>query len=117
MNINKRIKDIRLALGLTQIQFANRLGIRQSSLSAIENGITETVDERNIRIICKEFSVNEDWLRYGDGEMFRNEENMLKLLAANMDSLDELDKKIIIEYLKLAPKQRAIMKDFIRKLF
>lgn len=117
MEVNRRIKDIRLAIGLTQTQFADRLGIRQSSLSAIENEVTETVDERNIRIICKEFNVNEDWLRNGDGEMFKTEERLLTLIADKLDDLDELDKKIISEYLKLAPRQRKIMKDFISKLF
>jgi transcriptional regulator with XRE-family HTH domain len=118
MNImNKRIKDIRLALDMTQIQFSDRIGIKQSSLSAIENGVTETIDERNIRIICKEFNISEDWLRYGTGDMFRTEEGLLELIAVKLDDLDDLDRKIISEYLKLSPKHKKIMKDFIKKLF
>jgi transcriptional regulator with XRE-family HTH domain len=117
MDVNKRIKDIRLALGLTQISFANKLGIRQSSLSAIENGVTETVGERNIRIICKEFNVNEEWLRNGNGEMFKAEENLLALLGNKISGLDETDKKIIGEYLKLSTKQRKVMKEYFKKVF
>lgn len=117
MNINKRVKEVRIALKLTQTQFADTLGIRQSSLSAIENGVTGTVDERNIRIICKEFDVNEDWLRNGEGSMFNAERTLLQLLGAKFDTLDELDKKIISEYIKLSDKQRKVMKDFILKLF
>ena len=118
MNImNKRIKDIRLALDMTQIQFSDRIGIKQSSLSAIENGVTETIDERNIRMICNEFSVSEEWIRNGEGEMFRSVEGLLELIADKMDELDETDKKIISEHLKLSPKHKKIMKDFIKKLF
>jgi len=115
--INKRIKEIRKALGLTQIQFANKLGIKQSSLSDIENCKTETVDERNIRLICSEFGVNEEWLRNGEGEMFRNESDLLELLGRKLDSLDELDKKIILEYLKLNANQRKVIKEYIKRLF
>lgn len=117
MDINGRIKEVRLAVRMNQTQFADKIGIRQSSLSDIENGKTENIDERNVRIICKEFNVNEEWLRYGNGDMFKTEEGLLDLIADKLDDLDELDKKIITEYLKLTPKQRKIMKDFISKLF
>lgn len=117
MEVNRRIKEIRLAVKFNQTQFADKIGIRQSSLSDIESGKTENIDERNIRIICKEFNVNEDWLRYGTGDMFKTEEGLLELIADKLDDLDELDKKIISEYLKLSPKHKKIMKDFISKLF
>jgi transcriptional regulator with XRE-family HTH domain len=117
MNINSRIKAVRNATKLTQVQFAEKIGIEQSSLSFIEGGRTKNIDERNIRIICKEFRVNEEWLRNGIGEMFNNEKDLLSLMNHAIDSLDATDKKIIYEYIKLTPGQRKIMKDFIRKIF
>jgi transcriptional regulator with XRE-family HTH domain len=117
--INLRIKEIRRAKGLTQVQFANALGIKQSSLSDIESGKTESIDERNIRIICKEFNVSENWLRNGEGEMFLPDDDLIKFFgnAVTGSDFDDTDKKIITEYLKLSPKQRKIMKEFIKKLF
>ena len=117
MTINRRFKQVRKALGLTQKKFCVRLGIDQSTLSQIENGVIQNVNERNIALLCKEFGVNEHWLRHGEGEMFSNDAYLLELLGRKLDNLDELDKKIITEYLKLNDSQRKVIKEFIKKLF
>lgn len=114
--IRARIKELRNTLKLNQTDFANRVGIKQSSLSDIENKKTETVDERTIRLVCSEFGVNETWLRDGKGEIFRSESDLLKLLGPKLDGLDEMDRKILIEYLKLNTQQRKIIKDYIIRL-
>ena len=67
--MNSRIIQIRKSLNLSQGEFAKKLGIRQSSLSDIERGVNNVTD-RTIIIICSQFSVNENWLRNGVGEMF-----------------------------------------------
>ncbi|MGI5882902.1 MAG: helix-turn-helix domain-containing protein [Dethiobacteria bacterium] len=116
MTINARIKKIRLDIGLTQVEFTKKLGITQPSLSDIEKGKTVNIDERTIKLICQEFNVYEEWLRTGEGEMFRTESDLLELLGAQLDNLDELDKRLIIEYVKLEPKHKKIFKDFIKKM-
>ena len=65
----KRIKEIRKALGLNQIEFAKRLGLSQSSLAMIEVG-KRSFSDKHIKLICSVFHVNEEWLRGGQGEMF-----------------------------------------------
>lgn len=70
MEINDRVKELRKHLKLTQDQFSEALNITRSSLSVIEIG-KSVVTERNIKEICNKFNVNPDWLRYGEGEMFR----------------------------------------------
>lgn len=116
MSINDRIKAIRTALKKTQIEFAKAIGLTQSTLSSIEKGDT-IVSERNIILVCKEFGVNEEWLRNGNGEMFQSKGNLVELLNININKLDEMDRKIIIEYIKLNPKQREVIKGFIKSLF
>lgn len=69
--MNNRIKEIRIKLGMNQSDFSSRIGIGQSGLSAIEKGIRNATD-RIINDICREFNVNEDWLRTGAG----GDENM-----------------------------------------
>lgn len=117
MSINSRIKTVRKKMGMNQTEFASRLGIKQSSLSDIENGKTITIDERNIKIICQQFNVNENWLRSGEGEIF-NKLNigLEELLLSSLDQLDELDKKIISEYIKLNPEQRKAIKEYIKRI-
>lgn len=75
--VNERIKELRKALGLTQQKFADAIGVRQNTVAQYEIGRNQPIDTV-ITLICREFNVNEEWLRNGKGEMFqpksRNEE-------------------------------------------
>ena len=68
--MHERIKEIRLALKLTQKEFATKIGIQNSSFSEIENGKAK-ITERTIISICSVFNVNEKYLRDGQGDMFK----------------------------------------------
>lgn len=68
----KRIIQIRTSLNLTQKDFGNKIGLKPSTISDIEHnrcGITE----RAIIAICSRFNINEQWLRFGTGNMFNIE--------------------------------------------
>lgn len=65
----QRILQIRKSLNLTQKDFSNKIGLKQSSYCDIEKGRC-AITERTIIAICSKFNVNEDWLRNGSGEMF-----------------------------------------------
>lgn len=67
--MNERIKELRKALGLTLDKFGERVGLKKSSLSQIENGVNGVTDQL-FKSICREFNVDENWLRTGEGEMF-----------------------------------------------
>ena len=69
MNILDRIRLVRKTLDLNQMEFARRIGLTQTSLSMIELGNTG-LTEKNIKLICTTFAVDEEWLRTGIGEMF-----------------------------------------------
>lgn len=64
-----RIKKIRKELDLTQQEFADKLGIKRNTIATYESGRNKPIDAV-INLICREFDVNEDWLRFGKGEMF-----------------------------------------------
>lgn len=65
-----RIKQLRNTLGLTQEKFAERLGVKRNTIATYEIGRNEPIDAV-ISLMCREFNVNEDWLRNGNGEMFK----------------------------------------------
>jgi transcriptional regulator with XRE-family HTH domain len=67
--INARIREIRNTLGISQAQFSRLTSLSSGYLAGIENGFRK-VNERLIKLICAAFSVNESYLRYGEGEMF-----------------------------------------------
>lgn len=70
-NINTRIYKIRKEKKLTQKDFGERIGMKANSISDIEKG-KNSVTEYVIKLVCSEFSVNENWLRTGAG----GDENM-----------------------------------------
>lgn len=66
MTQGERVKNIRVSLKLTMEKFGERLGVTKTAISRIENG-ERGLTEQMIKSICREFNVNEDWLRTGTG--------------------------------------------------
>lgn len=105
--MNERIKEVRKALGLSGEKFGNHIGVKRSAISDIERG-RNGVSEQNIKSICREFNVNEDWLRTGNGNMFNPVDSIsLDEFASTLDPL-ELD--ILKAYFSLDKdiRQKAI---------
>lgn len=67
--MKNRIKQIRKHYNLNQEDFGKRIGAKQSTVTAYECGNRVPMDV-TITSICREFGVNEEWLRTGKGEMF-----------------------------------------------
>ena len=68
MSLGERVKKVRKARDLTQQQFAERLGMKRNSIAQVEGG--RSTSDQTVFAICREFKVNEHWLRTGEGEMF-----------------------------------------------
>ena len=67
--MNERIAYLRKSvLNLSMEKFGERLNISRSAVNQIEKGINKP-SEQTIALICKEFNINEDWLRYGTEPM------------------------------------------------
>lgn len=92
-----RIKEIRKDKHLTQTEFGERIGLTQNSITLIETG-KRNISDYSIRNLCREFNVNEEWLRTGKGEMY------------HPDSGDEI--QALADKYHLSPK----FKIFIEKL-
>lgn len=66
--IEDRILKLREELELSQEEFGEKIGVTKSTISLIERKLRNP-SERVIRDICREFNVNEEWLRAGEGEV------------------------------------------------
>ena len=64
MNPNERVKELRKALGLTQGNFGEKIGLKQAVIGQMEKG-SRNLTDRTVLLICEKYSVNEEWLRYG----------------------------------------------------
>ena len=66
--MHTRIRKLRKALGLSQVEFARKIGRHPGFVSSLESGKIHITDD-TIRVICESLSVSEEWLRNGNGEM------------------------------------------------
>lgn len=66
MTQGERVNAVRKAKEMTMEQFGERIGIQKSAVSKIEKDKVNLSDQ-TVKSICREFSVNEDWLRTGAG--------------------------------------------------
>lgn len=110
--MNERVKELRKALGLTMEKFGDRLGVHKTAIQKIENG-TNNLTDQMLKLICREFSVNEDWLRTGSGEMFVVTRSDYIEKVSRSHNLDKLDETIINTYMSLEPEKRKIIKEYI----
>lgn len=67
--MEKRIKEIRRKLGITQADFGKGISVSQNYVWMIEKG-DRIPSDRTIADICRVYNVNENWLRTGEGEPF-----------------------------------------------
>ena len=96
MTILGRIRLIRKALGLNQGEFARRIGLTQTALSMIELDRVALTD-KNIKLICATFAVDEGWLRTGFGDMFGSTSPYEKELLAVFNKLSVGSQEFILE--------------------
>ena len=105
MNALDRILLIRKTLGLNQGDFAKRIGLKQTALSMIELEKV-TLTDKNIKLICVTFGVDEVWLRTGKGGMFGIKSPYEKELLSIFSKLTPDTQEFILEMArKLLEKQ------------
>lgn len=66
MTQGERVKSVRKSCNLTLEKFGERLGVTKTAISYVESD-KRNLTEQMLKAICREFSVNEDWLRTGSG--------------------------------------------------
>jgi transcriptional regulator with XRE-family HTH domain len=123
VKMNERLKLLRKELKYNQDLLGTRLGVTKTAISKMELG-TYNITDSMVKLICKEFNVNEDWLRTGQGEMFRTipEEDEV---AAYVSELLEDDgsnpifaiiKEVMHTYNQLDDKSQGVLNDYAHKL-
>ena len=116
MSYGNRILELRKTLGLTLEKFGDRLGVTKTTISRIEKE-ERAMTEQMAKSICREFNVNQLWLKEGKGDMFTiTPQSVVDELAEDF-KLDDIDKKIIEKYLELSDSQRAVLKAYIKSIF
>ena len=115
--MHERIRKLRKTLELTQQEFGKRIGMKRNSIALIEGG--RNTSEQTIFVICREFNVNEEWLRTGNGKMFNlvpEEDLYSKAAASILKDNDALAIEALKLYFELSPEAKKSVTDYILQL-
>lgn len=119
MTENERVKVLRKSLGLTQEKFSQALGCKRNTISQTESGVNN-LSPQMFKAICREFDVNEDWLRDGIEPMFkqlsRSEELAIFFADVLKDEDDSFRKRFITALAKLDVSDWEVAERFCNSL-
>lgn len=127
--LNERLKKLRKTLDLTQQEFADRIGSKRNTIAKYETD-TNVPSAAVISLICREFNVNENWLRTGEGDMFMEisrdeqieefigdllhgellkgeEDSFKRRLISGLAALDENGWKVLEDFLDSIQKKKG----------
>lgn len=122
MNIGQRVFDLRKQVGLNQAEFGKRIGVTRSAICNYENG-SRSIGEQTILSICREFNVNEAWLRTGEGgdaAMFvkppRNEDLAAQIESFFQGGTDSFRERLVSLLLRLPQDKWDVLERYAREL-
>lgn len=116
--MNTRIQAIIESLGIKKSDFSKKIGISSPFVSELCSG-AKAPSERTIKDICDKFHVNEDWLRYGEGEMFlpRSREDEIETFFGQIaDGPDNFKKRLVSILASLGEAEWELLEKMALKL-
>lgn len=116
--MEQRIKAIRTEQGLTQAEFGARIGVKGNTVTGYETG-ARIPPEVVILSICREFSVSEQWLRTGEGEMYRTlsaDEELAAFFGNVLSGEPDFRRRLLAALSRLEPGQWQVLEQITEEL-
>lgn len=119
ITLNERLKQLRKQLGLTQEEFGKKIGCARNTIANYEMG-KRTPSSAVITLICKEYGVNEVWLRTGeggDGNMFAkmDEDDKYSINLGKLSMTENIMAKNMINAIaEASPEKLKHIEEFMR---
>lgn len=114
--MKNRILKIRKDSKLNQEDFGLRLNLTKNYISLIETG-NRIPSDRTISDICREFNVNEDWLKNGTGKMYKERDgSFTELLSELEESDDDFIKSLITVYMGLDEDSKSALRKIAKEM-
>lgn len=119
MTQGERVKKVRKARDLTLEKFGEQIGLRKNTMSAIETG-RNALTEANLISICREFGVNEAWLRTGEGgdeNMFAklNEDDRFSINLGKLSQTEnQMAKNMLNAIAEASPEKLKHIEEFMK---
>ncbi len=111
----ERVRAVRKQLGLSQTEFAARMGMTQGYVTNIERNIRE-VNSRLAKLICDTYSVSETWLVSGEGDMFQDNEHLMLANLMKKHKLNSAEAALMEAFFKLTAIQREAAMIYLYRL-
>ena len=111
----ERVRAVRKQLGLSQTEFAARMGMTQGYVTNIERNIRE-VNARLAKLICDTYSVSETWLVSGEGDMFQDNEHLMLANLMKKHKLNSAEAALMEAFFKLTAIQREAAMIYLYRL-
>jgi len=119
LKVFERIRDVRKNdLGMTQTEFGKTLGVSRSVIKNIELNALARPEQKDplIKLICKEFGINEHWLRTGEGEKYKDiAEDEYTRAVTELGLKDPKAKQAILFYWKLSAEDKQLFWNFFER--
>ena len=98
-------------LNMSQREFCEKLGLKQTTYAPVETGKRE-IRDAYILLICQVYNINEDWLRNGKGEVFNKEpDRELEELLILYSGLPQKLKALLLRQARELRDLQSDMKD------
>lgn len=110
--MNERIKQIRTYLNLNMETFGKQLGVTCSAISRLEKGKVNPSNQI-VNSICREYCVNEEWLRTGKGEIFNKDSQLEFQLGKLAADPDEFKRALVNNICKLSDEEWETLKKIV----
>lgn len=115
--MKKRIKLIRQNAGLTQQEFAKRIGVSRNTIATYETSGRNPIDAI-VPAMCREFNVNEEWLRTGIGEMYLDSNPDVELSKwfgqLLREDSDSFKKQLILKLSKMTDAEWKLLQKMLK---
>ena len=115
MTVGERIRKIRKDHELTQEAFAKRIDSVQNTITGYETG-RRIPSDQTLSLICCKFGVNENWLRYEEGDPYPNQSGNILHFSAAHPEMSDIDKALMEAYFSLSDAQKDAFLQYCLKV-
>lgn len=117
--VAERIIKVVDSLGMSKSEFARKINVTPAYISKLGKFTDSVPSDRTILDICREFDVNEEWLRTGDGEMFiqkTRDEELAAFFGDVLSGQPDFRRRFISVLSRLNENEWKLLEDMAEKL-
>ena len=114
--VHNRIRLLREDKGLSRVAFGKKIGVSGDVINNLERGRAK-IKDHIVKLICSEYSVNEEWLRTGSGSMYIEPDTFNLDNYAKQHDATKLELELVKIYFGLEQNIRKAFLNHFQKHF